>query len=59
MRERKPGLGCIGLPGMLAALAFLAFALTVPARGVLIGVVAVVVVFLVVGIAATQAKKRD
>ena len=55
--RRRSG-GCIGLPGMVATFAFLAFALTVPTSGVLIGAAVVVVVYLIVGIALAQAKRR-
>jgi hypothetical protein len=44
---------------MVAAFAFIAFALTVPTTGVLIGAGGVVAVYLIVGIALTQAKKRE
>lgn len=60
MPQREPsGPGCIGVPGMIGLLAFLAFALTVPGTGVLIGAGAVVVVYLVMGLALTQTRKRD
>jgi hypothetical protein len=53
MRESRPGLGCIGVPGMIAALAFLAFA----GENLLVAAVGVVVVYLVIGFAMTIAKK--
>jgi hypothetical protein len=58
-QRRRRSAGCIGLPGMVAAFAFITFALTVPTTGVLIGAGAVLAVYLIVGIAITQAKKRD
>jgi hypothetical protein len=59
MRERDRGLGCLGVPGIVGLLAFLAFATTVPGPGVVIGIVAVAVVYLAIGIAMTLAKKGD
>ena len=59
MRGRSAGWGCIGLPGMIAAFAFLAFATTVEGWGLIVGGVAVVLVYLVVGMAMTFAKKGD
>jgi hypothetical protein len=58
-QPRRRSAGCIGVPGMVAAFAFIAFALTVPTTGVLIGAGAVLAVYLIVGIAITQAKKRE
>jgi hypothetical protein len=58
-QPRRGSGGCIGVPGMVAAFAFLAFALTVPTAGVLIGAGAVLAIYLIVGIAITQSKKRD
>jgi uncharacterized membrane protein (DUF106 family) len=57
-QRRRTG-GCIGLPGMIALFAFLAFALTVPVSGVLIGAIAVLAVYVIVGIALTQARRRE
>lgn len=60
MPEREPsGPGCIGLPGMIALLAFFAFALTIPGKGFLIGAGAVLAIYLIIGFALTQVKKRD
>jgi hypothetical protein len=56
---RRGSGGCIGLPGMVAAFAFIAFAVTFPTTGVLIGAAAVLAVYLIIGIALTQAKKRE
>ena len=53
MRESHPGLGCIGVPGMIAVLAFLAFW----RENIIVAVVGVVVVYLVIGFAMTVAKK--
>jgi hypothetical protein len=59
-QERPPqGLGCIGLPSMLAVFAFLAFATSLGGRGIVIAAVAVVVIYLVIGLAMTIAKKRE
>jgi hypothetical protein len=61
MADRKgSGLGCLGLPGMLAIFAFVAFAGAVRGvTGLLVGAAAVLIVFLVIGIAITQATNRD
>jgi hypothetical protein len=53
MRDSRAGLGCIGVPGMIAVLAFLAFA----RENVLVALVGVIVVYLVIGFAMTIAKK--
>lgn len=58
-QQPRRGSGCIGVPAMVAAFAFLAFALTVPTTGVLIGAGAVLAVYLIVGIAISQSKKRE
>jgi hypothetical protein len=57
-RRRGSG-GCIGVPGMVATFAFIAFALTIPTTGLLIGAGAVLAVYLIVGIAITQSRKRE
>jgi hypothetical protein len=56
---RERSWGCLGVPAMVAAFAFIAFAVTFPGTGVLIGAIAVLAVYLIVGIALTQAKKRE
>jgi hypothetical protein len=53
MRESRPGLGCIGVPGMIAALAFLAFM----RENLLVALAAVVIFYLVIGFAMTIARK--
>jgi hypothetical protein len=53
MREGPAWLGCIGVPGMIAALAFVAFA----GENLLVAVAGVIVVYLVIGFAMTIAKK--
>ena len=53
MRDSTPGLGCIGVPGMIAALAFLAFL----RENILVGLIGAAVVYLVIGFAMTIAKK--
>jgi cytochrome c oxidase assembly factor CtaG len=53
MQEIRPWSGCIGVPGMIAVLAFLAFW----RENLLIALAAVVIVYLVIGFAMTLAKK--
>ena len=53
MRESPGWLGCIGVPGMIGALAFFAFA----GENLVIAAIGVVVVYLVIGFAMTIAKK--
>ena len=57
--QRPRSWGCLGVPAMVAAFAFIAFVVAFPATGVLIGAVAVLAVYLIIGIAITQSKKRD
>jgi uncharacterized membrane protein len=56
MKEQRSGLGCIGLPGMIALLAFVAFATT---GHLLIALIGVAVVYAVIAIAMATANKGD
>jgi hypothetical protein len=53
MPEFRRGSGWFGVPAMIALFAFLAFA----GENIVVGLVAVVVVFLVIGVAMAVAKK--
>jgi hypothetical protein len=55
MPELRPGSGFFGVPAMIAVFAFIAFAI----RGgnILVALAVVVVVYLVIGLAMTMAKK--
>ena len=53
MWESRPGSGLLGVPAMIAAFAFIAFV----GENILVAVVGVVVVFVVIGIAMSVAKK--
>ena len=62
MQERRPSeerRGCIGVPGMLALFVFWAFAGTVGGlKGFLIAVVAVPLVYLIIGAIVWMGKRR-
>lgn len=51
-------MGCIGVPGMIALLAFIAFARELGWLGVLVGAFAVLLVYLVIGAIVWLGKRR-
>ena len=63
VEERRPSegrRGCIGLPGMMALLALWAFAGAVGgSRGFLIGIAAVVLIYLIIGAVVWAGKRRS
>jgi len=62
VQERRPSeerRGCIGVPGMIALLAFWAFAVTVGGlRGLLVGIVAIALIYLIIGAVVWAGKRR-
>ena len=57
--EDRPGSAWFGLPAMLALATFIAIGSAVGGlQGVIVGAVAVVLLFLVIGLAMTLANKR-
>jgi hypothetical protein len=51
-------MGCIGVPGMIALLAFVAFARELGWLGVVVGTAAVLLVYLVIGALVWMGKRR-
>jgi hypothetical protein len=51
-------MGCIGVPGMIALLAFVAFSKQLGWLGVVVGAGAVVLVYLVIGAVVWMGKRR-
>lgn len=54
---RRNGYGCLGLPAMLAAFAFVAFAKAFGGVGILVGAVAVLVVYLIIGLVVVLGRR--